>query len=213
MYSKIKKIALELEKEPVLLFFSCGKDSIVSLDLFCKYYRGEITVIFFYFVDGLEIKEKILRWYENKYNIKIVREPDFKIVKYESDKKSYNLGRYENYLRDKYNISYIVRGDKKVDSFSRRGYLSKLHDGIDKKYLKLYPVMDWSNKQIFSYVKFNKLLLPDEYKAGFDRDFYIPNSEKMLYLKNNYYNDYLKVIAKYPEFEAMALRREYHGSE
>jgi len=62
-----------------------------------------------------------------------------------------------------------------------------------------------------SYIKLHKLMLPVEYSMGWKRDFYIPNAEGMLFLKNNFPEDYSKVISCFPQLESMAKRVEMYG--
>jgi 3'-phosphoadenosine 5'-phosphosulfate sulfotransferase (PAPS reductase)/FAD synthetase len=206
MYDNIIKISRELETEPVMIFFSTGKDSIVCLDLMMKYHKGPKTFVYFYFVEGLEIKERILRWYESRYGITIHREMDSIMVAYGTGKKSYKLSDHEAVMRQKYNVSYIVKGYRKQESMARRGMLAHIDCGIDWKYKNLYPVADWSTKEILAYIKQHKLMLPQEYQSGYKHDIAVPDGKTMLWIKHNMPDDYTRILARYPEFEAMVFR-------
>lgn len=199
----IQKIAQALKDEPVLIFFSTGKDSIVSTDLFFKHHKGKKELVFLYFVDGLEIKEKMLRYYEKKWGCKIHRRPSFEHLNLLQDKKKYRMADIEASIREEFNISWIVQGVRKDESLARRGMLAHLPYGIDEKYRKLYPISDWSAKKVLSYCKLNKLPLPVEYQHGMKHDFYIPDAKLLLYLKNNFADDYKKVIQTFPQLEAL----------
>lgn len=212
METSIKYMAQVLKDEPVLVLFSGGKDSIVTLDLCFKYFRKEqLQVVHYYFVPGLSIKERILTWYENRYDIKIQREPDSKTIALQVGKKSYKQADQEAVIRRKYSVKYLAQGIRKQDSMARRGMLANLPGGIDERNGKIYPVADWTTKQIFAYIKLNKLMIPVEYSMGAKRDFYIPDAAGMLMLKNNFPEDYEKVISVFPQLESMARRVEFYG--
>jgi 3'-phosphoadenosine 5'-phosphosulfate sulfotransferase (PAPS reductase)/FAD synthetase len=129
----------------------------------------------------------------------------------QSGKKSYKHTKQEAVIRQKYGAKYLAQGIRKQDSMARRGMLANLPYGVDERNGKLYPIAEWTTKQVMSYIKMNKLMLPVEYSMGQNRDFYIPNAEGMLFLKNNFPEDYNKVIAVFPQLESMSKRVEMYG--
>jgi sulfate adenylyltransferase subunit 2 len=56
-----------------------------------------------------------------------------------------------------------------------------------------------------SYIKLHKLPLPIEYQHGWKHDFSVPDIDGLVYLKNNFPDDYRKVIAEFPRLEAMVF--------
>ncbi|MEG0505551.1 MAG: phosphoadenosine phosphosulfate reductase family protein, partial [Raoultibacter sp.] len=64
--------------DTVLVGFSGGKDSIVTLDLCMRNFKTVIP-FFLYIAPNLEFQEKTLRWYEEKYGQEIVRMPHFEV--------------------------------------------------------------------------------------------------------------------------------------
>ena len=204
--------AAALKNEPLIIQFSGGKDSICMLDLLMQHHNGKMVVVFFYFVKGLEIKERTLNFYEKKYGIKIDQYPSHRTLTLSTGKK-WKMADIETMLREKYDISYIAQGSRKQESMARRGMMANLDDGLDKRNLKFYPIADMSNKQVLSYCKINKLPLPVEYNHGMDRDIWVPDAAKMLWLKNNMPEDYRKIITEFPQLESMVKRESMYGGK
>jgi phosphoadenosine phosphosulfate reductase len=207
-----KKMAQVLKNEPVLLFFSCGKDSIVSTNLFFTHYSGKKIVVFLYFVEGLEIKERVLRYYSKKWNAEIIQRPSYETLNLMQDKRKYKMSDIERGIRKEFDVSWIVQGIRKDESLARRGMLAHLPDGIDERNKKLYPISEWSAKTVLAYCRINKLLLPIEYQHGLKHDFYIPDAGLLIYLKNNFRSDYDKVISTFPQLKTIVWKEE-NGSK
>jgi 3'-phosphoadenosine 5'-phosphosulfate sulfotransferase (PAPS reductase)/FAD synthetase len=207
MIDTVKHISDILKDEPIIVMFSTGKDSIVMSDLLIKGYSGRKEFVFLYFVQGLEIKQRIIDYYEKRWNIKIHQQPHFITMSMKTGKK-YTMGKVEHGLRARYDISYIAQGVRRCEGMARRGMLAHLPYGIDEKYKKLYPIADFTDKQIYSYIKLNKLVLPMEYNQNHVHDFSVPDVNGLIFLKNNYPDDYKKVIAEFPHLEAMVFGKE-----
>jgi 3'-phosphoadenosine 5'-phosphosulfate sulfotransferase (PAPS reductase)/FAD synthetase len=206
MIDTVQQINETLKDEPIIVMFSTGKDSIVMCDLLVKGYSGKMEFVFLYFVPGLEIKQRIIEHYEKRWNVKIHQQPHFTPLSLKTGKK-YKMGDIEHGLRTKFDISYIAQGIRRDESLARRGMLKHLPYGIDEKYKKLYPIADFSAKDVMSYVKLNRLPLPVEYSHGWKHDFSVPDVYGLVYLKNNFPNDYKKVITEFPDLEALVWER------
>ena len=195
-----------LKKEPSILLFSTGKDSIVSGDLLHN--TGiSFTPVFLYFVKGLAIKQSIIEYYEKRWNVKIEQRPHPRSLSLKANKK-YKMSDIEKSLRAEFNISWIIDGAKKTDSMARRGMMANLTDGIDERNRKIYPLADWNDNKVMAYIKLNRLMLPIEYQHGFKRDFNVPTIKKLLYLKNNFLSDYKKILNEFPNLESMVWAEE-----
>ncbi|MDR0763751.1 MAG: phosphoadenosine phosphosulfate reductase family protein, partial [Bacteroidales bacterium] len=157
-----------------ILFYSCGKDSIALLDLMHPYFR-EIICVFMYFVKGLEHIDKYLRWAETKYpNVKIIQVPHWNltyILKYGTfcvpnpKVKLMKLSDVDKAIRLKTGIEYSFFGMKKADSMNRRLMMNTYENGISKTN-KIYPLSDFSNKDIISYIAAKKLPPPVRYSKN-----------------------------------------------
>lgn len=192
--------------------FSSGKDSIATLDL-CKKFIPTVKVVHLYSVPGLSYRERFFKFYENKYNIKIDQYPQVDVSKIMANAafsaKKRDIPRIkqadmELFLRKKYNISYIAYGYRKDESLQRRGQLTKC-DCIEKQFKRVFPVAEWSQKDILNYLKKEKLPLPIEYSYHF-RDINFFESESLIWLYQNYPEDFEKVKKTYPFIEAELFR-------
>jgi 3'-phosphoadenosine 5'-phosphosulfate sulfotransferase (PAPS reductase)/FAD synthetase len=206
MLDTVSRIEQALHGAPIIVFFSTGKDSIVMADLLVKGYSGQKQFVFLYFVEGLEIKQRLIDYYEQRWNVKIDQYQHYGALSLKTGKK-YKMADIEHGLRAKYNISWIAQGVRRDESMARRGMLAHLPFGIDERNKKLYPIADFSTKQVMAYTRLNKLLLPPEYQHGLKHDLSVPDVDGLVYLKNNYPNDYEKVIAEFPRLGAMVWGR------
>jgi phosphoadenosine phosphosulfate reductase len=196
---------------PVIVAFSTGRDSITMLDLMMKYYKGEMKFVYYYFVPNLEYKEKLLRYYEHKYGIEIIRKPSWSTLTYTLGKKI-EQGDVMRMTRHDLGISYIALGMRRCESLTRRGILSGIKD-IDEKYKYYYPIIEFTEKQVAAYVKMNNLPTGSEYQEGFKHDLSVPDNYGLLYIKNNYPADYQKIIRTFPALEAGIKRIEFYGDK
>lgn len=178
------------------------------LDLCCKYLK-KVYPVFLYFIKDLSIRNNIIVYYEKRYKIKIASFPHHDLAKiYKAQAYCFNnqsisiVSQFEmdNFLRDKFNCEWIAYGYKKSDSLSRRGILNMTEKGIDKKNKKIYPLMDWNNQDSMKYCKVSKLPLPPDYDFGF-RDINFFKGKSLLFLKNNFPDDFKRVVNQFPFIE------------
>jgi len=204
-----ERIAGLLEKEPAILLFSTGKDSIAAGDILFKSGIKNVVLVFLYFVKGLSIKQRIIDYYEKRWNAAIEQRPHPRSLNLKAGKRKYKMADTESSLRAEFNISWIIDGAKKTDSMARRGMLMHLPDGIDGRNKKIYPLAEWNDRKVLAYIKTNRLMLPIEYQHGFTRDFNVPTVSKLVYLKNNFKYDYKKIITEFPQLDAMVWAEEH----
>lgn len=77
--------------ESVLVSFSMGKDSIVTLDLCFKYFK-HVQLFFMYLVPNLEFQEQALQKYERHCNTEIIRVPHDTLTEAQTAQALANLG-------------------------------------------------------------------------------------------------------------------------
>lgn len=207
-----KKITQE-----ILVGFSGGKDSCAVLDLCFKHFK-KVQPFFMYQVPNLSFQEKILRWYENKYEVKILRLPHFETSNF------LRYGTYRNpdltvpiistldmynYLRNLTGLYWIAGGERIADSIVRRAMI-KNSSSIDIQRGRFYPLAYWNKQDVLNYCNIKKLLVaPEEKKLGYS--FRSLDGKSLSMLKNNYPKDYNNVLKIYPLAEAAVLRFEKYG--
>lgn len=204
LYSTIETIASYTEE--AIVFFSTGKDSIATLDL-CSKYLKRIEAVYFYKVPGISFREASLRYYEKRYKISILRYPHSELINYQNSLYGDGMAKVRQsdmfeVMRKKFNMSWIITGVKAAD-----GMVSRLmvHTGCDPKHKRGYPVGHWTNGDVANYVKKNKLPLPLDYSYGFNNiDTY--KGEALLFVYNNFPEDYERIKKTYPFVEGEILR-------
>ena len=215
LYDPIKTQARVTDS--VIVGFSGGKDSIVTLDLCFKYFKN-VKPFFMYYVPNLEFQEQMLRRYEERYNTKILRIPHFEM----SNAMKYGVFRDIDwsvsivgmndvyaYLRQETGFHWIAAGERCADSIVRNAMIKK-SGSIDYKRGRFYPVAYWKKNEILEYIKYKKLYLsPEQKKMGFS--FRSLSGNELSIIKNMYPDDYKKILTVFPFAEASVKRFEEYG--
>lgn len=203
--------------DSVIVGFSGGKDSIVTLDLCFRYFK-RVVPFFMYLVPGLEFQEKMLRWYENKYNTEIIRVPHFEVSEflkygsftlYDHDIDIVGITDIYEYIRQQSGIHWIAAGERCADSIVRNAMI-KQSGSIDYKRGRFYPIAYWKKNDVMQYIKHKKLYLsPEQKKLGFS--FRSLAGSELAVIKENYPEDYKKILKIYPFAEAGVVRYQTYG--
>lgn len=203
--------------DSVLVSFSGGKDSIVTLDLCCRFF-SRVEAFFLYWVKGLGHQESVLLHYEDKYGIPIYRLPHFEV----SPALRYGIFRDRDlsvpivspadiyaYMRDMTDIHWIAAGERVSDSLFRRAYIKGDGGSVQPKRGRFFPVAEWRTGHIQKYLKQRKL------KVGFDymgdvhgRQFSLLAPDFLKYLEEWYPQDYAKIKEWFPLIEARIMNRD-----
>lgn len=205
--------------DSVIVDFSTGKESIATLDLCFRYFK-RVQPYYLYTVPNLEFQEKVLRWYENKYECDIIRLPAECVSEY------FRYGCYRipdmtfpvvsekdimNYIRIQTGIWWCATGERIDDSIQRRAMIK--HSGtISDVNGRMFPVATWNKREILEYIKFHKL------KIGRDSQIMghsarVLQAADLLAIRENFPEDYEKIIHIYPLADSGIKRLEEYGKK
>lgn len=198
--------------DSVIVAFSGGKESIVTLDLCFRYFKN-VRAFFMYICPNLSFQERTLEWYERKYQTEIIRIPHMDVSEF------FHYGSFRcpdftfpivsindiyKYIRIETDIWWIAAGERIDDSIVRRAMMKK-SGSIDVQRGRFYPVSMWKKREIIDYIKFHNLYLgQDSKKLGFS--FKSLWGKELAMLKQYFPDDYKKVLHLYP-FAAAGVKR------
>ena len=213
--------------ENIILFSSVlGKDSTI-LTHFCSEIFKQVFCVYMYLVKDLEHVKKLQRYYTSRYgNIVFIDLPSYVLSGYlkvgylglakHPKQKIYNLADIDRIARDRTGVSYSIYGMKKSDSMNRRLQLNTYPDGICHESNKVYPLMDFSNKQILSLIDLYRLPKPISFAQGQSSGEDVGNGAYLLWLYNNHPADCERTIKAFPGCKIIlfeALEEEENGNK
>lgn len=210
--NSIKTLSAKVDR--VILFHSAaGKDSICLLNMMSPHFK-EIVCVFMYMIKDLEHMNRYIKWAENKYpNCRFIQTPHYA---YYNNKKhgvngteqvkysEWNVSKITEKIQEETGIEYAVYGTKKNDSLNRRLMLNRYIDFLNPEGTKLYPLADWSNKEVLQYIRKNRLIEPIQYgKTGNTRSQGndVNDISFLLWCRKNYPGDLKKIIEEFPDTE------------
>jgi len=204
--------------DSVIVGFSGGKDSVVTLDLCVKHF-ARVEAYFLYYVPGLSFQERMLQWAERRYGITIYRLPHFEMAEFlkcgafrpvDLDVPTLSVADFYAHLRAHFGIHWIAAGERIADSIWRRAMIK--HSGtIDRKRGRIYPVAHFTRAHIFAYLKAHRLPISEESRVlGFS--FRSLQAEDMIKIRQHYPDDFAKIKAMFPLVEAGIKHREWYES-
>lgn len=207
--------------DSVLVAFSGGKDSVVTLDV-CVRHFAHVEGFFMYQVCGLSFQESILRYYEDKYGIPIHRIPHFEL----SQRLRYGLFRpcdfdcpivsvkeTYDYMRENTDIWWIAAGERIADSVWRRAMI-KSSGTIDPKRGRFFPIAEWSKADVMAYIRQRKLRVGAESsRLGFS--FRSLMGKDLLKIQKYFPQDYARIRRWFPLVDVSIIhhkmQRGYDG--
>lgn len=205
--------------DSVIVAFSGGKDSIVTLDLCFRYFKN-VKPFFMYICPELSFQERMLQWYEKHYQTEIMRLPHMDVSEF------FHYGSFRppdltfpiisindiyKYVRLQSDMWWIAAGERINDSIVRRAMM-KNSGSIDVKRGRFYPISAWKKKEVLQYIKYHNLYLSqDSKKLGFS--FRSLDGNELLMLKREFPDDYQKILRLYPFAGAGVKRAEEYGKK
>lgn len=202
----------------ILTSYSGGKDSLAVLQL-CLEAGFECQAFFMYFLPGLECEEKLIRVAEKQLGVKVWRyqHPDnvmylkygmyCDITKQALALPNLRIPDIENKAREDSGIRWIASGHRKMDSLERRAMLSQCNMR-DYAGQRLYPIGEWSEKEVYQYLRHRKLPVPHKFGGGQTSGINLLYVQRILWLKDNYPEDYAKILRVFPYIQAEELHQK-----
>lgn len=192
---------LAAEGRPVLLAFSCGKDSIAA---WCAMRDMGIDVrpAYLYYVPGLQFVERSLDYFEQRFGTRIARYPHPSLYRWINSyvyqaperlriieaarlpnptyEETWDLIRQEMGLAED---TWCADGVRAADSIQRRGAFVQ-HGYFRQRLHKVSPIGDWVKKEVIDCIADHEIDLPVDYDwfgrsfDGIDRRFTAVLKEK-----------------------------------
>lgn len=207
------------KSDSAILMCSLGKDSLVLLDLMHGKFK-RLVVVFMYFVKDLEHINRWINWMKSRYpNIEFAQVPHWNLTYIlraglfctpNPDVKLLKLSDVCKALRLRYGIKHVFLGMKKADSMNRRLMLNTYKDNGYENGGMVYPLAEWTQKDILAYMKQHNLPEPVRYSKNasnglsFDVDVF-------LWLEEHYPRDLKKIYKAFPLSERILW--EYHNRQ
>ncbi len=199
----------------VLIAYSGGKDSLVVLDLAVKTFK-KVVCYFQYLVPGLGYCEERIAFAKKRYNVEVLQYPGwllFHCLKNGiycpnyfvlDDIPDFSHSDLDRLIMYDTGINLVLTGMKRNDSLSRRRILSSYKGGDI-----YHPLSEWNKFDVLAYLKIHNIPIPDTYKAattGINL-----STKSLLWLHDNYPDDFKKLCKWFPYAEAVVYRRQFYG--
>jgi 3'-phosphoadenosine 5'-phosphosulfate sulfotransferase (PAPS reductase)/FAD synthetase len=213
--------------DTIFMAFSCGKDSIATfLYLRDQNIFKKIIPYYLYSIPGLKFVDRSLEYYELFFETKIYRLPHPSLYRWINNCvfqppqnrkviETYDLPVFEyKFLIDEFqkdlNLknTWTANGVRAVDSIMRRLSLSK-NGPINQKNKTFMPIWNWKKQQVFDFISSHKCELPVDYKL-FGRSFDGIDYRFIKPIKDNFPDDYQRILDFFPLAELEIKRREFY---
>ena len=215
------------QTDECILMCSLGKDSIVTLDMIAPRFR-KIYAYFMFFVKGLEHIERWVSWVRARYpNVEFYQIPHWNLTYIlrsglyctpHPRQKLLKLADVQKAIRLKHGCQWVFLGMKKADGMNRNLMISRFRDSHYTDNYQAYPLAEFSQKQILSYMKMHRLPMPvmyslstssDDAKVGKASNGIGFNLDCMLWLRENWPQDLERIYQTFPLARRVLLEYDY----
>lgn len=212
MIDKTQQIirAIAAETDEIILFHSvAGKDSIALLDLCAPHFK-RVVCCFMYTIPNLEHMNRHMVWAKATYrNCEFQQTPHYALYQYiklgllgvKQDKtlKKVTLSNVVERVKLNTGIDWAVVGFKQSDSMNRRLMLRTYEmNAINRTTKMVYPLSEWTNKEVLRYIQQRRLIKPIEYGRGQSQGQNPDDLDFLLWCKQHSPNDLGKIFEVFP---------------
>ncbi len=201
----VKRIADQTKE--CIVFLSLGKDSLAVLDLVYPHF-DRIVCIFMYFVKDLDHIDRWAKWAQYKYpkiefeqiphwNLSYILRAGYFCIPNPSVKKMTLSGAVKA-ARQRHGIYYCFLGMKKADGMNRCLMLKGCKDNFYENKGLVYPVAEWTQKDIITYLRQKQIPSPIRYTTKSSGGGVACDLPTFLYLQENYPQDLEKIYQVFP---------------
>lgn len=201
----------------IVVAFSGGKDSWAAINLTCQVFGNEnVHAYNLFLIPDLECELREIRRVKYRYGITVHRFPHPGLAtmlaaghlqptptKFRRKYKHSDV--YRN-IRNITGCSWIVFGHRMDESLERRAMI-KSAQGLLKKDRKAYPLWDWKKHDVYHYLKAAKISAPEQFTED-DTTGFTLGPQTMLYLREEYPEDYRKALQMFPFLEVQYHREK-----
>lgn len=217
------------ETDTAVLFYSAGgKDGVALLDMLAKEF-DHVICYYMYIVPNLDHVQPYIKWAMRYNNVEVRQilhfqydsfakngfycdpDPRYSLPKKDPDAlRVRKIGDVEQWVREQTGIKYAFSGMKGVDGYMKRMRLltMKKRNGT---YLSdkgmVYPLAEWTNKEVLHYINAKNLINPFVYGEGVSQGFTI-TLDVLTLLKAYYPRDYHRTLEIFPYAETLIFDYE-----
>lgn len=201
--------------EGVLVSYSGGKDSLITLDMTVKHYGpAKVEAFFMYLVPDMDYSRAICQYAEDRFGVRVHQTQHWNVTdmlrdgifcQERPDCPKIKVRDVEEAMRVKTGKYWIGLGYRKQESLERRGMLVKdWPGGIGRKRGGFTPIGEWSTKDVLAYVRRERLALHrigTTISTGVGLD-----PETMHHFREHWPDDYRRILRVFPYARAQADR-------
>ena len=209
------------QSEECIVFNSCGKDSLVTLDLVAPYFK-KVVCVFMYFVPGLEHIEKFLSFSLRRYrNVEVLQLPHWNLAYVkrggmycipDPKQKLLKLRNVIDQAREQTGINPVFLGMKKADSMNRRLMLNTYEAAHYTNGGMAYPLATWTQKEVLAYMQQKRLPMPVRYGKNASNGIGF-NLDCFLWMEKNAPADLRRMYEAFPLSQRILFEYHYNHPE
>lgn len=197
------------ETDTAILYYSAGgKDGIALLDMLAGVFN-KVICYYMYLIPDLDHVQPYIKWAERHYhNVEVRCIPHFQRDIWLANGffcdpvegvKVRTVGEVEEEVRQATGLHYAFSGMKGVDGYMKRMRLKMYgKKGYVTDKGMVYPLANWTNKEVLQYIKARNLISPFVYLEGDVSQGFNISLDCMLLMKYRYPRDFERILKEFP---------------